>query len=407
MRAVLIFLTAVLLSAPLAAQQQDFSGLARVDPATSGVTDDGDGLRIELGLSQGVPWRLFTLSEPDRLVVDFREVDWSGTTPQGLDRSARIATLRTGAFRPGWSRMVADLAQPMVVAEAGMQVAADGSGARLTVVLAPTDRAGFDAAAGAPHDPRWDLPPALQTSSPRARPADGRPLVVVLDPGHGGIDPGAEAGGVVEAELMLQLARELREALRRAGGFEVVLTRDDDSFVSLERRVAIGHEARADIFVSLHADIVDQGVARGTTVYTLSQGASDKASAALAERHDRDDILAGLDLSGADDVVAGILMDLARQDTSPRSLALAKALLTSIEASTGHVNRRALRSAGFSVLKAADIPSVLVEAGFLSTEADRKRLTDPDWRAKFTAGVVAGLQAWALDDAAAAELRRR
>ena len=405
MRAVLAFLFSLLLAGSVLAQ--DLGGLARVDPAASRIGDAGRGAEVELALSQGVPWRIFTLADPDRLVIDFREVDWTGVTAEALLAPGRITALRMGAFRPGWSRLVADLAGPFGVARAGMRVAPDGSGARLSVRLDPMDRAAYDAASGAPRDPRWDLPAATARFRPKPRPEAGAPLVVVLDPGHGGIDPGAEAEGVVEADLMLTLARELRETLRRAGGFEVVLTRDDDSFVSLERRVALAHEARADIFVSLHADIVDQGVARGTTIYTLSASASDKASEALAERHDRDDILAGLDLSGADDLVAGVLMDLDRQENAPRSQSLAEHLVAAIENATGRVNRRALRRAGFSVLKAADIPSVLIECGFLSTEADRTRLTDPDWRAGFVAGVRDGLQAWAIDDAAEAGLRRR
>jgi len=205
---------------------------------------------------------------------------------------------------------------------------------------------------------------------------------------------------------MLTFARELREVLVRAG-FEVVLTREDDVFVSLERRVARAHRARADLFISLHADSLAAGVAHGATVYTLSESASDAASAALAERHNRADLLAGLDLGGTDDVVADVLMDLARLDTQPRAEALARAMVDGIASATGHVNSRPLRSAGFSVLKAADIPSVLLEAGFLSTPEDLERLTDPDWRARLARGVRDGVRAWAAADAAEAALRRR
>lgn len=229
---------------------------------------------------------------------------------------------------------------------------------------------------------------------------------VVLDPGHGGIDPGAEAGDVNEARLMLTFARELREVLLRAD-FEVVLTREADVFVSLERRIAIAHQVEADLFISLHADSLASGMAHGATVYTLSDSASDAASAALAERHNRADLLAGLDLTGTDDVVADVLMDLARLETQPRADALARAMVGGIRAATGHVNRRPLRSAGFSVLKAADIPSVLLEAGFLSTPEDLKNLKDPAWRTRLAEGVRDGLLAWAEEDAAQAALRRR
>lgn len=408
MSRVFTFLAVCVLWAGLVpAHAQEFSGLARVDPGQSGVRDVRGGAVVELALSQGVPWRVFTVADPARLVVDFREVDWSGVTSETVLEPGRVSALRFGPFRPGWSRMVADLNEPMVVAEAGLRISDATGAADLTIRLARADADTFAAASGAPSLAGWDLPKPADVQRPKGRPGQDRPLVVVLDPGHGGIDPGAEEGGVQEAALMLSMARQIREALLRAGGFEVQMTRETDVFVSLERRVAIAHEAGADVFLSLHADSIEEGIAHGAAVYTLSDSASDKASAALAERHDRDDILAGLDLSGSDDVVAGVLLDLARLDTAPRSVALAKSIVAGIENATGHVHKRPLRKAAFSVLKAADIPSVLIETGFLSTTQDRENLLDPIWRAGFAAGVRDGVQAWARDDAALAGLRRR
>ena len=315
-----------------------------------------------------------------------------------------MSHLRFGAFREGWSRLVAELSEPMVLETAELRVNEDSGAAALSLGLVAATQDDFDAAAGAPRDPRWDLPPATA----RALPLRGDGSVrVMIDPGHGGIDPGAEAGGVTEAELMLTFARELRDVLLRTGGFEVVLSRDADVFVSLEGRVALAHEAGADVFVSLHADALDEGIARGAAVYTLSEEASDAASAALAERHDRDDLLAGLDLSGSDDRVAGVLLSLARLDNTPRSQALAQHLLDGITNAVGRVHKRPLRQAGFSVLKAADIPSVLIELGFLSTQGDLKNLEDPIWRAGMAAGIRDGLSAWTLEDAALARLRRQ
>ncbi|WP_372834077.1 N-acetylmuramoyl-L-alanine amidase family protein, partial [Puniceibacterium confluentis] len=281
---------------------------------------------------------------------------------------------------------------------------AETGAAELLLRLGAADRAAFDARAGAPQDPRWDLPPA---SAVRPVPQGAGPVVVMIDPGHGGIDPGAEAGSASEADLMLTFARELREVLLRAGGFEVAMTRDTDSFISLEGRVALAHAAGADVFVSLHADSIDEGIARGAAVYTLAEDASDAASAALAERHDRDDLLAGVDLSGADDRVANVLLDLARLDNTPRSQAMAQHLLDGIRNAVGRVHKRPLRQAGFSVLKAADIPSALIELGFLSTAGELANLQDPAWRAGMAAGIRDGLQAWALEDAALARLRRQ
>jgi N-acetylmuramoyl-L-alanine amidase len=160
------------------------------------------------------------------------------------------------------------------------------------------------------------------------------------------------------------------------------------------------------VFISLHADALAEGEARGAAVYVLSDEASDAASAALAERHNRDDLLAGLDLSQSDDRVANVLMSLARLDNAPRSEALAKHMLDGIRNAVGRVHKRPLRSAGFSVLKAADIPSVLLEVGFLSTAEDLKNLSDPIWRQGMAAGIRDGLIAWRDEDRALAPLRR-
>ncbi|MBE9636451.1 N-acetylmuramoyl-L-alanine amidase [Salipiger mangrovisoli] len=369
------------------------------------VTETGWRKRTELtlSLSQGVPWRAFTLIDPPRLVIDFREVDWTGAEPAAMDRSEAVEDLRMGPFRSGWSRLVAELAGPMILDRAGMAVSEETGEAELALRLATSSAEVMAAHSGLPRDPRWDLPEPKVKATPRR--AEGAPLRIVLDPGHGGIDPGAQRDGHNEADLMLTFARDLRDVLRRAG-YEVLMTRDADVFVSLEGRVALAHDARADLFISLHADAIEQGVAHGATVYTLADEASDAASAALAERHDRDDILAGLDLSGSDDRVANVLLDLARLDNAPRGKALAGQLVAGIRNAVGQVHKRPQRQAGFSVLKAADIPSVLIEVGFLSTEEDLRHLQDRAWRAAMAAGIRDGILAWALEDEALARLRR-
>nr|WP_239113378.1 N-acetylmuramoyl-L-alanine amidase [Shimia biformata] len=386
---------------------QELRALARVDAAESSLTDRKASVTLDLALSQGVPWRLFTLDDPRRLVLDFREVDWSGLTAEGLGSSAHIGDLRFGQYRPGWSRMVLALNTPLIVDTAEMRTDATSGAARLVVALARSDATTFAATTGAPRDPRWDLPEPAKTADPKAAKPDWAPIHVVLDPGHGGIDPGAEQGDVIEKDMMLRFARELRDMLRRSGRFEVTLTRDEDEFVSLERRISIAHEVGADVFISLHADSIQQGRARGATVYTLAQEASDKASAYLAERHDRADILAGVDLNGTDDQVTDILLDLARLENQPRSQKLAKALVQGMRDNAGSVNRKPIRSAGFSVLKAADIPSVLVELGFMSSQKDLDNLRDPNWRALMAAGIRDGLLAWLSEDKATRALMRQ
>ena len=400
LKRIVAFVLYVVLAGPVLSQ--DLGALARFE--TGNVRDRWGATELKLEISQGVPWRLFTLTNPNRLVMDFREVQWGEVDPNSLSASDRILAVRMGAYRPGWSRLVADLAEPMRVQTAELATDASDGGATITVRLQRTEQADFDLTAGAPRDPRWDLPaPALVDTMP---PRDPNRVRIVLDPGHGGIDPGAERDGITEANLMLTFGRELQDVLRRAGGFDVILTRDGDYFVSLEARVAAARDAGADIFISLHADALAEGEARGAAVYVLSDDASDAASAALAERHNRDDLLAGLDLSQSDDRVANVLMSLARLDNAPRSEALAKHMLEGIRNAVGRVHKRPLRSAGFSVLKAADIPSVLLEVGFLSTEEDLKNLSDPIWRQGMAAGIRDGIIAWRDEDRALAPLRR-
>ena len=396
---------AAVLALPTWAFAQEFSALARVDAGESVLVDKGDSVEMTLTLTQGVPYRIFNLNDPSRLVIDFNEVDWSGLAVGPFYQSDHVTGLRMGAFRPGWSRMVLDLAAPMLVSSAAMTFG-DDAAATLKLMIDPVDQVEFDARAGTPAGVALLPQSAAELAPPKTRQTGERPLVVVLDPGHGGIDPGAESDGVIEAELMLHFARLLSETLLRSGGFEVVLTREDDSFVPLETRVSIARAAGADVFLSLHADALAEGRATGATIYTLSDRASDVASEKLAERHDRADLLAGIDLSQQDDVIATVLMDMARTETAPRADKLADALVSGLTDAVGlYKNPRA--SAGFSVLKAADIPSVLIELGFLSSPRDRKRLQDTDWQKNAAMGILIGLQKWAIQDAAEAQLLRK
>ncbi|MFD0857940.1 N-acetylmuramoyl-L-alanine amidase [Roseovarius aquimarinus] len=389
-----------------AAQQSDFGALARLDAEASAITATRGQIEVKLALSQGVPFRIFSLDGPPRIVVDFREVDWAGTLGPELIETDLVTSARVGGFRPGWSRMVLELAEPFALARAGLVGGADGTGAVLRLLLERTDAASFAAGAGVPHQPGWDLPEPADVGDLSPTRGDGA-LVVVLDPGHGGIDPGAGQGDILEKDVMLAFGRELKEALLRRGDTQVVMTREDDSFVSLERRVAIAQGAGADLFLSLHADSLGEGVARGATIYKLGEEASDAASAALAERHDRADLLAGLDLSGTDDVVADVLMDLARMETQPRSDLLARALLIGLEEEGLSTNSKPIRTASFSVLKSPDIPSLLLELGFLSNGRDLSNLTDPEWRARMAQAVADGIGAWMIADAANADLVRQ
>ncbi len=373
---------------------QDLSALARFNPDASSVVTKGDETHITLALSQSVPWRVRLLDAPPRLVLDVREVDWRGINR--LVIRGAVGGLRAGVFRPGWSRLVIDLAGPTRIATADMATGA--SGAKIRLSLQPTDAASFATAAARPEPPEW-APPSPANLPPAERRGAG-PIVVVLDPGHGGIDPGAERDGHTEAALMLTFARELKDLLLRDGRFTVVMTRDEDLFVPLEARISIARQARADLFLSLHADALSEGEAQGATVYSLSADASDEAAAALAERHDRDDLLAGIDLTEQDDLVAEVLMDMARTETAPRTDRLADSLVAAIKAAGLKMHRHPRQQAGFSVLKSPDIPSLLLEVGFLSSARDMRRITDAKWRAHMAEAVLQGILAWSDADAA-------
>ena len=377
---------------------QNLSALAKLQPDQSMIADTGQGLDVTLSLSQPVPWRVRLMDNPPRVVFDFREVDWTGLSNMPVT-SDSVQAMRAGAFRPGWSRLVLELSQPMLILRAAMQT--EGQ-ARVNVQLAPATQTDFSAKANLPEPPEWTLPKSADLPKPEPRGAG--PLVVVLDPGHGGIDPGAERGGQIEAGLVLTFVRELKEVLLRDGNFAVVLTRETDVFVPLETRISVARSAGAHVFISIHADALSEGDAVGATVYTLSAEANSAASATLAERHDRDDLLAGVDLTQQDDLVAEVLMDMARTKTLPRTERLSQALQEAITAQGLKMHRNPQQKASFSVLKSPDIPSVLLELGFMSSDTDLARLVDAKWRAKMADAVRDALTLWAKEDAALAVL---
>ena len=386
------------LAVPAAAQE--LGGLARIDPLESRIADTDGGAEIALSLSQPVPYRLYTLVAPPRLLIEFREVDFVGLEPADLLRPGAVTGIGFDRPRPGWTRLTAELARPMGLVTAGMATDADTGRARLRVSLEPVDADRFLAGAGAPEVaglPAPSLAPAAPATSPR---------VIAIDPGHGGVDPGAQRGGADEADLMLSLGIELSEALVRAG-FRAVLTRTDDSFVPLSARMTIARSAGAGALISLHADALENGGARGASVYTLSAAGAGGAAERMAERHERGDLLAGLDLSGQDDRVATVLMDLAQAQTRPASEALADAIVTGLRGAGAPLNSRPRREGRLAVLSSADIPSVLLEAGFLSDARDRAALASPEGRAPIVAGLVTALSDWADAQEARAPLLRR
>ncbi|SOH95586.1 N-acetylmuramoyl-L-alanine amidase [Monaibacterium marinum] len=222
--------------------------------------------------------------------------------------------------------------------------------------------------------------------------------LVVLDPGHGGIDPGAVREDISEKDIALAFGLELRDALIGSGRYDVQMTRSTDEFITLRDRVRFARDADAAVFVSLHANTVTRGNASGTAIYTLSDGASSAEAAALAELENRADTLGGVDLGVEDDDLALLLTDMAQRETNARSTMLARATVEAMRHAVGVIRTNPHRSAGFRVLKAPDIPSMLIELGFLSDATDRINMMSPRWRAHAAQGILAALDDWVERD---------
>lgn len=374
-------------------------GVPGLDLAQSSVTQEDGDLLISLRFAAPVPYRPMLVTGPKRLVIDVKSAGDAQGELAGIQGADLFEGLRAGPLKPGWSRLVFELRGPYAIDSAVMKTT--GGGGVLDMRLKPVAAEEFLGAANA-MSALWDLP---QPTTPVVDPSRPRPLRVAIDPGHGGIDSGAVDQGLREADLMLDFARELTEKLIRAG-FEVVLTRRHDDFVGLEARMTEARASKADLLISLHADALPEGQAAGAAIFTWNSEADDRASRQLASRHDRADLVAGLDLAGTDDQIAATLMDMARADTHPRSQALAQHMSASLAQAGLALRRRPVKGAAFSVLKSPDIPSVLLELGFLTDPGDRANLIDPAWRARMATAVAAAVTSWSEDDAARATLRR-
>lgn len=351
----------------------------------------GGGLRLQIDISQLVDFHFFVLADPYRVVFDFPTLKWQVVTGAGGHGQGMIQGFRFGRFQPTISRLVLDVSEPVEVVRAVMAGPQGAAPARLTVELRPSDRASFL------ETMRRMAPPAAKSNvaavpQPAARvPGKDRRKVIVLDPGHGGVDPGATGvSGVFEKDLTLALAQELRRKLLATGRYRVVMTRDGDEFISLGDRVRVGREAHGDLFISIHADAISDRKIRGGTVYTLSQTASDKEAEALATKENKADIIAGIDLGGESDVVTSILIDLAQRETMNHSASFAQVLVKELGRKI-LMHKNGHRFAGFRVLKAPDVPSVLIEIGYLSSRQDEDLLRTDLGRAKVADAVVAGI----------------
>ncbi|NIA68778.1 N-acetylmuramoyl-L-alanine amidase [Pelagibius litoralis] len=372
--------------------------------------------RFVLELSESVPYRVFTLPDPFRVVVDLPEMAW--VVPENRQPKVRglITGLRFGLFAPGTSRVVLDVSQPSHLQKVFVIPPSDGKPYRLVVDLKQVSREQYFAAAGkaptggpgrttgaAPGKrqsgptvatsrqplgaPTAGLVPRLKPKPPSAKPVDARPLIVV-DPGHGGVDPGAiGVSGAYEKNIALDYGRALKRALEATGRYRAVLTRDRDVFLKLRERIAFAQKAKGDLFISLHANIHRSGKIRGASVYTLSETASDKEAAAIAAAENAADVLAGVDLTDQTGDVRDILIDLAQRETMNLSKKFANDLVVEVGRDV-KLLRNTHRFAGFAVLKSPTIPSVLFEIGYMSNRQEERLLRGKAHRDKVVVSII-------------------
>ncbi|KQT60155.1 N-acetylmuramoyl-L-alanine amidase [Methylobacterium sp. Leaf456] len=370
----------LLLSGPAPAQDGPARNAAVAIAAD--LASQGGTTKLVLTLSKPVEARAFVMERPDRAVIDLPEVNFQVGAEAGRKREGVVASFRYGLFAPGRSRIVVDLAGPAVVD--GIETVTTRGGATLvTIPFRRVERDAFRKASVA-GDPN---PSAAKTPAPREA-ADTRPLIVI-DAGHGGIDPGAIAAtGVYEKDIVFGFARALSERLEATGRYRIALTRDRDVFVALSERVRIAREAKADLFVSIHADSISSAPqVKGATIYTGSEKATDGESARLAERENKADAAGGSDAGEGASDVADILQELTLRETRGFSAGFAGKLMGQLSP-VMEMSAKPHREAGFRVLRSPDVPSVLVELGYLSSKSDLEKLLSEEWRTKVTGSMA-------------------
>ena len=352
---------------------------------------------FRLKLDEMVPFKVYSLNDPNRIVLELDTSTINSLDDLDITSSPLMGEINFLKAIEGWSAISIKLETPMKVQNLAMKpLKLDSSKVELSFELFPINQKEFDGIVklfvNDIHDER------LVNIKKDFDYNKNDKLIVVIDPGHGGVDPGAQVKTIREADLMLSLAKVVAEEIERLDNTTVILTRTIDEFTSLDERLMLAVRVGADLFISLHADTVKKGKASGSTVYTLSQEASDQASARLASRHGGDELISGLDLTGTETAITSALMGLLRSENTVRSYAFSEAILKNLENFSIKLNPTPLRKANFSVLKLPSVPSILIETGFMSTSSDLKNLQDRDWAEKFALAISSGILEWVAED---------
>jgi len=345
---------------------------------------NGESVRLTMTLSAMVEVEAWVQAAPDRVIVEMPSTNFQ---IQGNARKTAgfVSAYRYGLFTADKARIIIDLSQPATIARTEVKPVRGGFG-ELTIELKKAARADFLAEAAKAKKPQETQAPV----APAKPPGETR-RIVVIDPGHGGIDPGTMVASISEKSVVLAFGKALKEQLEASGRYRVVMTRDDDRFVSLSDRVQTGRNEQADLFISIHADSLMQAQdVRGATVYTRSERATDAEAAKLAAKENEADAAAGLETREEVQDVAGILMDLARRETRTFTGVFARNLVEKLGGSI-KMHKIPLRSARFWVLSAPDVPSVLIELGYMSSPKDAELLNSPEWRGKAVTAVSAAV----------------
>lgn len=369
------------------------SGIIQPKRKASAVADraalDGDQNRtsFRLGMTKGVTVEVFTLANPYRVVVDLPDVGFELPQNAGRDGKGLVSAFRYGLFAEGKARIVLDVSRPVKIEKAAMTNSGEGRRVDLNIDIVPTPADEFGAGTGANKQHSAQPKPSPADDAMPRQKKNAKP-VIMIDPGHGGIDPGAiTPSNLHEKNVALAVGLELRKALLATGRYEVRMTRSTDVFISLDRRIVATRQSGADLFISLHADSIEEvdsaSSIRGATVYTLSERASDEQARLMAEKENASDLIAGIETANSDaaDQVKGILIDLMKRETANFSAEFSKSLVKRLGKAVP-LSRDPQRSAAFKVLKQTYAPAVLIELGYMTNPQDEQLFNSPEWRRK-------------------------